>query len=97
MAQKTNILERTFDILSSFPYLDIRKVMKRMWIAISLLTGFTYLIEGIAIFNETVEFRSNWGISLVSWIGGSLFFGIYLHLWRKHNDKKLQTRKNKRL
>ena len=71
MTQKTNLLERTFDILSSFPYLNTRKVMKRMWITASLLSGLSYLIEGIAVFKGTAEFRSDLGISLVSWIGGS--------------------------
>ena len=82
MNQKPNLLDQAFDHLSSFPFLNLRKVCKGMWVYSTVLFGISILAEGVAIFTGKMDFRHEWVKNLLLWAGVNPLFAYTLYLWR---------------
>jgi len=83
MDKKPNVLEQAFDLLSSIAYLNIRQLLKGLWVFSTVFFGFSILVEGVAIFTGRAEFRWEWIKNLVMWAGVNPFFAYTLYLWNK--------------
>ncbi len=89
MNKEPNVLESAFDCLSSIPYL--RQLVKGMWVFSTAFLGYAILIEGIALFEGKVDFRSQWVVNLIMWTGINPFFAYIFHLWKKR-ETELRTK-----
>jgi hypothetical protein len=88
MKEKPHILEQTFDRLSSFPYFNLRKTLKGMWLFSTCFFAFTLLMEGIAIFQGKMELQSEWVKNLVMWGGINPVFAYVFYLWNKRDNSR---------
>lgn len=96
MTKKPNLLDQAFDHLSSFPYLNVRKLLKMTWVFSTVFLGFAILIEGLEIFNGLADIRPEWIKNLLLWAGVNPVFAYTLYLWNKRDieNKANNPRKN---
>lgn len=96
MIKKPNPLEQAFDLLSSFPYLNVRKMLKMGWVFSTVFFGFAILMEGIEIFNGRAGPRPEWIKNLLLWAGVNPVFAYTLYLWNKRDleNKANNSQKN---
>jgi len=89
MTKTPTMLDQAFDHLSTFPYLNMRKILKAMWVFSTVFFGYAILIEGLEIFKGNLEFRTEWIQNLVIWAGVNPFFAKILYLWgQRDNENK---------
>ena len=97
MKEKPNILEQAFDHLSSFKYLNLKKVMRFTW----LFTILNSVGHHLLIWFEIL--KGNMGIELVfiksqiMLVSGGCLFGYILYLWdKRESEKKISQEVNNR-
>ena len=83
------MFDQALDHLSNFPYLNLRKVFKAMWVFSTVLLGYAILREGVEIYKGSLEFRVDWIKNLVIWVGVNPFFARVLYLWNQREIEKI--------
>ena len=88
MTKEPNIIEQAFDHLSAFPYLNLKKFMKAMWVFATVFSGFVILLEALEVLEGRTKIRPEWIKNLAMWIGINPFFAYMFHLWGKRDSER---------
>ena len=88
MEKKPNILEQAFDHLSSFKHLNLRKVMRFMWLFTILNSGGCSLLAWFEILKGSTGIELGFIKNQIMLAGGACFFGYILRLWDKRDKEK---------
>ena len=95
MKQKPNILEQAFDHLSSFKYLNLKKVMRFTWLFTILNSGGHHLLIWFEILKGNMGIELVFIKSQIMLVSGGCFFGYILYLWdKRESEKKLSQHVN---
>lgn len=93
MNNKPDILDRVFDLLSSFSYLDLRRFFERLWGFSTIIMGLALLLEGLAFYNGTVDLNPNYMKNLYMWLGFNPIFGYMFYRWKQRTVERASITK----